>query len=992
MMLRYLLRRPIAVLVTTVGLLCLSIFAGTYLPVSLLPDIPSPEIIVQVEYPGVDNLELERQVVEPLRRQLQQLESLEDIRSVTRNGFANIYLQFRIGTSDELTLIEVNEKLDQTTNFLPREVPRPQVYHNSASDVPIVELIVYDSTGRTDFLNLSQLSRSVLKRRLEQLETVTFSDLDGYALPEIRITPNEQRLQTLGIEPSELGDWIRASNVRLSDVQIEDGNYRYGLRVDSELKSVRDVETVRFRVGERILRLSDVARVELVAAVREGGFWFNQHRAVRFTLHKSSTDRVADLKREVDMLLRQLRLDYPNLQFRLINDASEILTVAIENLWSSLGYGVLFAALILYGFVRRLRDSVIMLLVIPGALTLALLGFYLFNLSINIISLSGLIFGVGLTIDNAIIVLDNIRQHRQTNEGLEDAVVHGVTEVVRPLVSSTLTTLSVFVPLIFLRGVAGVLFFDQAVSIAVAMMCSLAFAFVVLPVLYFRSELRKPQAKPAQSLSFPSRTPSVPHKWKPVWTTMLFLLPTGLVFLFLYPELPVRTFPQLTKRALVFTVDWNEPVSVAENERRSQALLTGVAPQYHTATVAAGRSQFLLDRTRAATSESRITAFTDQSLVDLEIAARRWMSKQYPTAKFAAEPQRDLLDNLLGNTNARVLVEVRSNRSRILPAETEMQPLLDLLEEADVPYRSPPVESQILIYLRADRLERYGVDHSATYQKLRTLFGATLSDYLQIGEEYLPIRVSSDQRDIQQILETATIRNRSDRFIPLRELIRVDRQTGYKEIMAGRAGPFVPLALETWNDNLLSDLQQVASNTSTQISFSGSAFEDRSRTVELRNIILLALLLLYLILSAQFESLVLPLIVLVVVPVSIGGAVLLLYLTGESVNVMSMIGAIVLSGIVVNDAILKVDIFERARLRLPLSEALKLGNTRRLRPILMTSATTVLALLPMLFSEGIGAELQRPLTLAVIGGLTFGTVASVFLVPALYQLLRRDTR
>ena len=484
-MLRFLVTRHYTVMITTFGLVVLGLVVLQTLPISLLPEVPIPQITVQVSQPNASARELENTVTRPLRQQLMQVGQLKDIHSSTRSGAAAITLEFGHGTNTNLAFIEVNEKVDQATGSLPPGLERPRVLKANVTDIPVFHLSIFEKKNQqgSPSTELTELARNTLRRRIEQLPEVAFVDMSGQAEQEVAVFPKKEVFHSLGLTEADLERILQANDLDLGSILVQDGHYQYHIRFRSGLRSVDDVDGVWFRHGGQVVRLTEVADVALRPRQQRGMFLHNGQPAIVFSVRKKAQAQLFAMKKSFAELMGQLREDFPQLGFDVSNDQSELLEVSVNNLRTSLLWGAFFAFAVLFLFFREWRSPLLIGVVIPVSLVMALFGFYLTGTSINIISISGLILGVGLMIDNGIIVMENIRQFRQAGHGRTDASVLGAEEVIRPLISSALTTCSVFVPLVFLSGLGGALFKDQALSVTLALGASLLVVYILLPTL-----------------------------------------------------------------------------------------------------------------------------------------------------------------------------------------------------------------------------------------------------------------------------------------------------------------------------------------------------------------------------------------------------------------------------------------------------------------------------------------------------------------------------
>ncbi|MEO0339670.1 MAG: efflux RND transporter permease subunit, partial [Bacteroidota bacterium] len=973
MQLKSITQRPIAVLTILVGLVTLSTVVLRVIPISLLPEANAPQISVQVRYANASALELEQNILRPIRNQLLQMGQLRDIRSRAQDGQGILYLDFEFGTSLNLAFIEANEKLDQLMGLLPRDLERPRVLKSGATDLPVFFLHV---TGdRADPLELAEFTKAILKRRLEQVPEIAFVDRSGYVEAQIQVVPKSAVWQSIGLDQSTFQTVLQENNLDLGTVLIQDGQYQYFVRFQSGLRTVEDIANLYFKHAEQVYRLGDLAKVQMVERDQTGGVLFDDQQSIVFAIYKQADAQLFALQDQFADLLAAFRADYPKLNFAVTNDQSELLRVSIDNLRTSLLYGACFAILIMFAFFRNWRAPLLIGIAIPLALLLSLLGFYLLDISINIISLSGLILGVGLMIDNSIIVIENIRQYQGMGFDPTEAGVKGANEVIRPLISSALTTCSVFLPLIFLSGLAGALFYDQAVSISIALGVSLLLAYILLPtlwrLLYRKRLLPLVKDHAAAKPTMLSRTVDFILRYR--WG---FLLLFSAVLASMYvplQKLEQATFPKLSRKAVELKIDWNTNLSFAENERRTLEIMAHHRAAYTTATAEIGTQQYLLAKENQSSSETKILFFLETSEGFPSERIQQTILYQYPEASVSLAPLKNIFDQVFGANTAPLVLQLQSNRTASPPSPEEIAPVLQFLEQKNIYPPLPALQEQVALEVDQAKVLLYDLDYNSVVTKLQLIFADFTLDQINTGNDLLPVVLSGPKGNLYERLDQATLSNGQGQELPINEFVNVRQVQAYKTIEAGVTGVSISLDLPDYDPLLIEEISTfIKDNTQLIASFTGQAFADQHTIRELSIILGIALLLLYLILAAQFESLVQPLIVMLTVPISMSGALYLLWLSGQSLNLVSIIGIIVMSGIVVNDAILKVDMMNRLKKEQGIRAAIHGAGARRLKPILMTSITTILALVPILFASGLGAELQRPLAFAVIGGLVVG--------------------
>jgi multidrug efflux pump subunit AcrB len=988
-----LLDRPVGVLLSFVAALVLGVLALRALPVSLLPAVDIPRVDVRVRYPDTEARDLERSVVQPLREALLQVNGLEGLRSRTRDEAAVLRLDFPLGTDADVAFIEVNEKLDRALDRLPRDLDRPLVLPADLSDIPVLHLVVAlpDSAATpARRLALSELGRNVLRRRLEQLSTVAFVDITGTAEPEIAVIPRPAVLRSLGLTEADLARLLRENNLDPGTLLLRDGHYEYNVRFRSRPREAADLRELYLNRDGRLLRLAELATVEQRPVRARGYTYYNGRPALIFSVRKRAAAQLPVLQEQLDTLVTDLRAGYPELDFAVTNDQSALLRAGIDNLSTSLLFGSACAIVVLLFFFREWRRPLLIGLAVPTALLLSLIGFYLLGLSVNVVSLAGLVLGVGLMIDNSIIVLDAIRQERSRGADARTAALLGTTDVIRPLVASALTTCAVFLPLVLLSGLAGSLFRDQALSVSLALGASLLTAYALLPLLsrlVGGGATTAPAAADYRGTGRRTVDALLDRSWPALLLAVLLL--AGGVALAQY--LPRTAFPELSRADYTLKIDWNEPVTLAENRRRSLALSEWVRAQYGGAVEAyVGERQYLLEEDNQRPGESSLWVYLPAPDTAFAPAVREWFAGRHPDAQLRVAPLANLFDRIFQDDTPPLEVRVRSAAGRLDPDRAALEPLLTDLRAAGYAPTLPGRNELIRVRVDREQLLRNGVAPERFYDRLRTLFDENEVTRLQADNRAVPVVLASRATLDRERLASATVPNAAGNEIPLGTLLTLERTTDWRYLSADRAGNFVGLEFATASAESVAWLRAAANRyPDLRLELGGSFLTADARLRELAGILLLSLGLLYLILAAQFESLRHPLVVLTVVPLSLVGSLAALWVAGATLNVVSLIGMVVTGGIVVNDAILKVDLIRRTEAEPGTSrrEAIHRAGARRLRAIVMTSLTTILALGPVLFTSGLGAELQAPLAVAVIGGLLCGTLVSVYLTPVFYQWL-----
>ncbi|MGM0635103.1 MAG: efflux RND transporter permease subunit [Bacteroidota bacterium] len=986
---KFILKRPIATFMIALAFLMLGVAASFKIPTALLPDIPVPEITVQVSYPNQTARNLETNVVRQLRNQLQQIAQLNDIETESRDGFGLLKLKFDYGTSTDLAFIEANEKIDMAMNSLPRDLQRPRVIKAATSDIPVIYLSVSNSQNSSEeaFLDLSEFTTNVLKRRIEQLPDIAIADVSGHLFAEVQIIPDLAKLQSLGLDQEILIEAINNNNFEIGDLLIEDGIYQYNMRFSSPLQNKSDIETIRLNVDNNIYLLKDLAKVKILSEQIRGASSTNQERAIQIALIKQAEASVYEMNEKLDDFISEIETEYPHLNFQTHQDQTTLLKLSIDNLKSSLLLGGILAIMIIFVFMRDLKSPIIIGISIPLALVIALLFLYLFGLTINIISLSGLILGVGMMIDNSIIVIDNITQKLEEGKSLFTACAQGTSEIISPLISSVLTTCMVFFPLVFLSGITGALFYDQALAVAIGLVASLLVSIFVIPSIYLQIHQKTTRKKNNWLTDYYKKGFQVFYRKKHI-TFSIALLFFGLG-IFFFQHLDFNKLPQLKENEMRINIDWNKNIGVEENLEKTQKLFQDLKDI--TYVIEAGEQRYLLQREPTQNfSEAQVylKAKSPKHLNEIKTEIQQRVQNTNWVVTFS--PPKNIFQYVFGGDDVELVAAVTSQDKIEIPFEDEVNQI-----EAAFPFQTQEIPMQNIYNLQVkhENLLLHQVDYSKLIAEVKTALQRNFISELRNVQRFIPIRMGYQEADIQQSLQNNFVLNKDEQLIPLYQLVEVKKEIQYKTIHGKRDGEFlkfIPKDKVKVTTELLEETKKNFSALPYNINFSGSFLDKEILFNELLGVISVSILLLYFIMAAQFNSLTQPLIILTEIPIDIGGSLLLVWLFGGDINLMTGIGIVVMSGIVINDSILKIHTMNQLKKQgLSIDKAIEEGGKQRLKPILMTSITSILALLPFLFIEGLGADLQKPLALAVIGGLLVGTFISLYFLPILYKWFTR---
>ena len=1008
-MFKTLIQRPIAVTMVLIAVMVLGIVAIKKLPVSLVPDIDIPQITVQVTSPDRSARELNETMLNGLRSELVQVPHLTDITCTARDGSGLIQMTFEYGADADYVFIDVNERVDNAVSSWRGNEERPTIARASATDIPAffvnVSLKNGDAAGLR-FLEMSDFTRQVIVRRLEQLPEVAMVDISGQVFPQLLVIPDMEKLRAIGIDENQLSSAIQGANVRLGNLSIRDGEYRFNVRFESTVVTREDVENVYIKIRDRVYQIKDLAEVREEQQKVKGMVTSDGHQCVTLAVIKRTDARMADLRKGISKLMETFTHDYPDMDFTVTRDQTELLDYSINNMIKNLLFGALFACLIIFFFMQDVRSPMLVVITIPTALILSFLLFYVIGITINIISLSGLVLGLGMMVDNSIITIDNITQRWQKGEPLADACVYGTQEVFTPMLSSVLTTCAIFLPLIFMSGIAGALFYDEAMAVTITLVSALIVSVLVIPVFYYLFYRNQPCFTPnrfIQKISVGGMTSGYERimSWffrhrGVMWCIFgVSLLVIGVLF----KGLDKQKLPALSHSDTLVNIEWNERVSVEENNSRCEKIVAQFPDLVEQYTSMTGAQQFALSHTRETGISEAIIYLKAESVDDIkEIESRvaDFIHSNWREAVCTTQASGNIFDMLFSEKEAPVVARLKCSDGKT-PEPDQLTTLLYDIRDALPGITVQPAEWNEYIELVTDpeKLALYNVSFSQILGYLQNSMNASSVLRISKGDISMPVVIGVGEKEARDLIQGSYIETGGGR-VPLEILLKETRNRDLKQITSGVDGEYYPLVLDVKGREArraMETIQNVVRQDDRfDVSFTGSYFSNREMIKELCMVLLVSILLLFFILAAQFESLVQPFIIMSELIIDIFAVLAVLWLFGESLNLMSMIGMVVMCGIVINDSILKVDTINRLREKgFGLKHAILEAGSRRLKAIVMTSLTTILAIAPFLVRGDMGSDLQYPLSLALISGMIAGTFVSVFFVPLAYYVIYKKS-
>lgn len=1045
--------RRVTIVMMMTAIVLFGMVSLSRLNLNLLPDISYPTLTVRVELTGAAPAEIENLLAKPIEEAVGVVRNVRLVRSVSRSGQADITIEFLWGTDMDMAGIDIREKLDIL--LLPLEASRPLLLRFDPSSEPIVRLGLLQKSSGTDTVessearlkSLRRLAESRIKTELEAEEGTAAVKVSGGLEDEIQIRVDQQKLSQLGISIGQIAERIRAENINLSGGRLEEGNQRFLVRTLNEFQSIDEFrDAIVAYVADRPVYLRDVATVEQGYKDREAITRVKGQESVELAIYKEGDANTVQVAERIERRLQALRESMPDdIEIITIYDQSTFISAAVSNVRLAAILGGLIAIFVLYGFLQDARATMIVSIAIPVSVIGTFLLMYTNDISLNIMSMGGIALAVGMLVDNSIVVLENIVRKKEQGEGIVEAAQNGTTEVGSAVVAATLTTIAVFFPMVFISGIAGQLFKDQALTVTFALMFSLVVALTLIPMLAsVGAQSRYDDGSDAQPANGFTRAVAFVVRmfgfvffviskifwvllWVPTWILQTFyksiaavypgilrwslqhratiILISLLLFLStmaLVPRLGSELIPQFSQGEFTANLRLPPGTPLGETDKAIQAAqrvaaridavklnysVAGTGNRLDANPLDAGDNTGTLSITLKAGS-GREAEIETMAAMRAELATLPGVQYEFTRPSlltFSSPLQIEVsgydLDSLANVSQSVAQALSASDRftdikTTVLSGNPEIQIVFDQERAAKLGLTVRDIANSVVANVRGELATRYtwrdkkidvlvrGVDtRHSSIDEIRRLIVNPASERPITLDAVADVTVSEGPAEIRRVA-----RNRV-------AIISANLAYGDLGAAATEAGEIV---------------SRIPMPSGISAIVTGQSEEMQASFESMRFALLLAVFLVYLVMASQFESLIHPLVILFTIPLALIGAVLALFITGTTVNIVAFIGIIMLAGIVVNNAIVLVDLINQLRAQGQARiEAILEAGTARLRPILMTSLTTTLGLLPMAMGFGEGSEVRTPMAITVIGGLTVSTLLTLVVIPVVYSLMDR---
>lgn len=1044
--------RRVTIVMFAVAIGLFGLVSLSRLNVNLLPDIAYPTITVRTELTGAAPVEIENLLTKPIEEAVGVVRNVRLVRSVSRSGQSDVTLEFLWGTDMNLAGVDVREKIDILE--LPLEASRPLLLRFDPSSEPIMRLgLLQDAAqpGSTSDINtlkaLRRLAEDRLKNDLEAVEGTAAVKVSGGLEDEIQVQVDQRKLSQLGISIADIAARLRAENVNLSGGRLEEGTQRFLVRTINEFQTVNEfADAIVGQVDGTPVYLRDVASVTRGFKEREAITRIDGRESVELAVYKEGDANTVQVARRINQRLQSIEESLPdNLELQRVYDQSTFISAAIQQVTSAAIIGGILAIIVLYGFLRDARATAIIAVAIPISVIGTFLLMYSNGISLNIMSLGGIALAVGMLVDNAIVVLENVVRKREQGLSIQDAARQGTAEVGTAVVAATLTTVAVFFPMVFISGIAGQLFRDQALTVTFALLFSLLVALTLIPMLaalqastrytesnedlqagfftrmvvgvirglryvfrqvgvLFRILLWVPSTLLEGLYQFAARHYGRLLDWSLKHRATVALAAT-LIFagtMMLVPRLGSELIPQLSQGEFNLELRLPPGTPLAETDRAIRAAQAAAAEieEVSLSYSVAGTGNRLDANPVDAGEHSGTLSITlkpgagreaeERAMNALRREVARIPGLQYEFSRpslmsFASPLQIEIagydLDSLQ-QVSEQMIAQLEASgrysdlRTTIEQGNPEIQVKFDQERAARLGLAVRDVADRVVANVRGELATRY----TWRDRKIDVLVRSVNTQDASIEEIRKLIINPSSSRPVtlDAVAEVSVAHGPSEiRRVAQERVALVSANLAYGDLGAAAA------EAQQIIDSMVMPVGIVAS-----VAGQNEEMQDSFRSMQFA--LALAVFLVYLVMASQFESLIHPFVILFTIPLALVGAVLALFVTGTTVNVVAFIGVIMLAGIVVNNAIVLVDLINQLRTQgMERFAAIREAGRTRLRPILMTTLTTALGLLPMAFGIGEGSEVRAPMAVAVIGGLLTSTLLTLVVIPVVYSALDR---
>ncbi len=1014
---RFSVEYPITVLMLVLAVLLLGFISFQKLGMDLFPDLNNPRIFVELSVGERPPEEIEQQFVQHIESLAIQQKNAVGVSSISRTGMALITVEYAWDTDMDNAYLDLQKSLNSYAQN--EDIDEITISQHDPNAAPIIVLAL-SHPEITDMDELRQISESYLRNELIRLEGIADVQLLGYEEKEVVVETDDYLMEAYGVTPSVLTNRIESNNSNVSGGSLVEMGTKYVIKGIGEFRSLEDIgqlivtyETVSSTgensntVDRAPVYLKDIAEISLKNKDPENIVRVNGKRCVALAIYKETRYNTVNTVEAFFNELDTLRKALPGYDLTVIQNKGSFITNAVDEVKETALIGIIFAVIVLFVFLRQIGTTLVISFAIPISIVATFNLMYFKGLSLNIMTLGGLALGAGMLVDNAIVVMENIFRNRESGMTLVEAAVQGTAQVGGAIIASTLTTIVVFLPIVYLHGTAGELFKEQAWTVAFALLSSMVVAILVIPMLctkLLKSGHKTKNTK--ESVKFPRYRRFLSGALKKRWLVILGAVVLVAIAIRLIPVVGSEFIPKTDLNEYTIGITLPEGTDLFRTSNVAQGIEAGIRELFPES-VSLLYSIIGPDDTIDDSSESSLSDENTAEIVLVLDAEKRIPSTEVyrrlntlleaiPDLEATVTQEQTAIELTLGTDTAPLIVEIAGEdldivqelTARASEALSQIEDLYNIETNFD--------EGRAEVQVEVDRV-RAGLNDislSTIASSLENILSGVNAGSWDDDGELRDITIKLPEVQLSQ-LEDIMIES-GDEKIPLYEVADIAIGTAPKEIYRSNQERIGEITANLSGvrplDHVVAEIEEVIDGLSFppdyKVRISGEEHERREAFNNLKFALILSLVLVYMVLASQFESLLHPFTILLSIPLAAVGAILIFFFMGMSLNIMAYIGIIMLVGIAVNDSIILVDaINQLKRDGMSAEEAILDAGQQRIRPIIMTSLTTILALLPLTFGFGEGAALRAPMALAVIGGLITSTILTLAVIPCVYYVM-----
>jgi hydrophobe/amphiphile efflux-1 (HAE1) family protein len=1016
-------KRPVATAMLFVAIILLGLVAMKMLPLDVMPELEYPSITIITIYPGASANEVEEQVSKPLEAVLSGAEYLKDIKSISKENVSFIQLSYNWNTDVTAAANNARDLMELVKSRLPKAAESPIIFKINSSMMPILG---YSINATSNYNGIEKIIEDKIATPLRKVDGVGTVIYLGQPEREISISVDPRQLKAYNLSVSEISTILQAENINIPAGNIKVGVFDFSVRVPGKFETVEHIENIALKAfNGKVVRLKDVATVQDTFAEKEAYARNHLGEGVALLVQKQTGENTLEVVQAVRKEMEKIEKTLPHdVQINEMISTDEMVTESVKNLTSSIFYALIFVTLVVLMFLREWRSSLIIFVTMPVSLISAFIVMYIMDYTINIFSLMSLIIAIGMVVDNAIVVLENVTQHIERGTQPKQAAIFGTSEMGMAIAASTATTLVVFLPMVFMGGIVGIMFKQLAILTCVCMIMSLFTALTLTPMLssqLLKREGEDEDGKEAKRSKFYRWSENVFNKieygYKNLlaWTVVhkgVVIVSAVVVFIgvmLLGKKIGTDYIPDFDAGSFALSFETEVGTSVEQTDSIGQQILKILHEEIHE--MVPGSSGAIAGQTRDGALTT--VGFKEGKNIGSVLCHLTLPDKRKRTAEEIADAVRKRLDEIpqiekyqiqagsilaaavTGNKRPVEIHVSGDDLDVINKMALSFEEKLKAREEfKDVETSVDNGKIEVQIVIDKEKASQMALNTALIGMQVRqNLFGAESGEFTEGGDDYdIKIRYAPEFRNDIDKLKEMQLTNLLGKQVSLSSVAEIKQDVGLLEIQRESQQRFV-LATANLNDVSLGKgakiAQAIIDDTEipdgVSVSLGGQVVDQGESFGDLYLILFLGIALVYMVMAAQFESFKDPFIIMFAVPFTLVGVVLAFLATGLTLSVTTFIGVIMLMGIVVNNGIVLVDYTNMLRKRgYTLYDAVAEAGRSRLRPILMTTLTTILGMLPMALSKGMGKEMYSPLGVTIIGGLLVSALVSLILIPAIY--------